>query len=140
MNRADLRRLANDRLADAKALLAARRWTAAYYLAGYAVECGLKSCILADVAATPDVLFEDKRYSEKCWTHNLMQLTDLAGLKVTLAADAAADPDLLANRESMMKWREAGRYERRTRVEAEAFYEAIADKKHGVITWIKQHW
>ncbi len=35
MNRADLQRLANDRIADAKVLLAARRWTAAYYLAGY---------------------------------------------------------------------------------------------------------
>ena len=36
--------LANARVADAEALLQSRRWAAAYYLLGYAVECGLKAC------------------------------------------------------------------------------------------------
>ena len=40
MNRADFQRLANDRIADARALLAAKRWAAAYYLVGYAVVVG----------------------------------------------------------------------------------------------------
>jgi HEPN domain-containing protein len=140
MNRADLHRLANERIADAKALLAAGRWSAAYYMAGYAVECGLKACILARMAAAPEIPFEDKRYSEKCWTHNLSQLVDLAGLKATLAADAAADPDLEANWDTVRWWRESSRYERRTKVIAKAFCEAIADKKHGVMTWIKRYW
>ncbi len=140
MNRADLQRLANGRLADAKALLAAKRWSAAYYLAGYAVECGLKSCILARVAAAPDILFEDKRYSEKCWTHNLRQLLNLAGLKATLDADAAADPNLDAYWDDVKDWSESSRYEQRTRADAERLYEAIADKKHGVMTWIKGRW
>ncbi len=51
MDRADFQRLALDHIADAKALLAARRWGGAYYLAGYAVECGLKACILVRVAS-----------------------------------------------------------------------------------------
>ena len=140
MNRADLQRLANGRLADAKALLAAKRWSAAYYLAGYAVECGLKSCILARVAAAPDILFEDKRYSEKCWTHNLRELLNLAGLKATLDADAAADPNLDAYWDDVKDWSESSRYEQRTRADAERLYEAIADKKHGVMTWIKGRW
>lgn len=140
MNRADLQRLANDRLADAKALLAAKRWAAAYYLAGYAVECGLKSCILARVAAAPDVIFEDKRYSEKCWTHNLIQLVDLAGLKTTFAGARAADPNLEAYWDAVKDWSESKRYERRTKADAEGLYEAIADKKHGVMPWIKGCW
>jgi HEPN domain-containing protein len=70
VNRAELQRLANERIADAKALLAARRWSAAYYLAGYAVECGLKACVLAFVERT-GVIFEDRKYAEKCWTHDL---------------------------------------------------------------------
>jgi HEPN domain-containing protein len=41
----ELRQLAEERLLDAAALLAARRWAGAYYLAGHAVECGLKACI-----------------------------------------------------------------------------------------------
>lgn len=45
MTRSDLQKLAAERIADAKALLAMKRWSAAYYLAGYAVECGLKACI-----------------------------------------------------------------------------------------------
>jgi hypothetical protein len=42
VNKDELRQLAQDRILDAKALLAARRWSGAYYLAGYAVECALK--------------------------------------------------------------------------------------------------
>ena len=45
MNRGDLQLLANIRLDEAKALLAASLPAGAYYLAGYAVECGLKACI-----------------------------------------------------------------------------------------------
>jgi HEPN domain-containing protein len=45
MNRTDLQILAEDRLKDAEVLLASGRFGAAYYLAGYAVECGLKACI-----------------------------------------------------------------------------------------------
>ncbi len=49
MNLVELRQLAEDRLRDAAALLAAGQFSGAYYLAGYAVECGLKACILAHI-------------------------------------------------------------------------------------------
>jgi hypothetical protein len=140
VDRAEFQRLANDRIADAKALLAAKRWAAAYYLAGYAVECGLKSCILSRVAAEAEVVFEDKRYSEKCWTHNLSQLVDLAALKADFAAALGADPDLLANWEVVKDWSEMSRYVRTTKADAEDLYEAVADKKHGVLSWIKGRW
>jgi hypothetical protein len=132
--------LANERIADAKALLAAKRWSAAYYLAGYAVECGLKTCILARVAAATEVLFEDKRFSEKCWTHNLPQLMDLAGLKAALAADTAADPELLSNWDTVKDWTESSRYIRKTKAKAEDIHDAITDRKHGILTWIKVRW
>ena len=44
MDRSDLQVLAEARVVDAEALLEAGRWAAAYYLLGYAVECGLKAC------------------------------------------------------------------------------------------------
>jgi len=47
VNRPQLRQLAEDRILDAACLLACGRPAGAYYLAGYAVECGLKACILA---------------------------------------------------------------------------------------------
>ena len=83
MNRVELQRLAIERLTDAKALLAARRWSAAYYLCGYGVECALKACI-AKLMKSEE--FPDKTFAEKCWTHNLQQLLGLAGLKDELGA------------------------------------------------------
>jgi len=44
MDRTDLQILADARIEDAKVLLNGRRWAAAYYLLGYAVECALKAC------------------------------------------------------------------------------------------------
>jgi hypothetical protein len=44
MDRSDLQVLAEARVADAEALLHGGRWAAAYFLLGYAVECGLKAC------------------------------------------------------------------------------------------------
>src|SRR5262249_32625211 len=129
-----------DLLADAKALLAARRWGAAYYLAGYAIECALKSCVLVRLAAEPEQVFEDRRYSEKCWTHNFPQLVELAGLKAALAADTAADPALFANWYIVKDWSEASRYVRRPKKKAHDLFHAIVGKKHGVLSWIRGHW
>jgi HEPN domain-containing protein len=140
VNRLRWQRVAQARLNDAKAILAVRRWTAAYYLAGYAVECGLKSCILAKVGAAPEVLFEDRRFSEKCWTHDLVQLVDQAGLKATLEADSVADLELRGNWEVVRRWSESVRYRAKTRSEAAELYHAIAEKKHGVMTWIRRYW
>jgi hypothetical protein len=55
-------------------------WDGAYYLAGYALECGLKACILARIERT-GVIFEDKKFSETCWTHNLDVLLKAADLE-----------------------------------------------------------
>lgn len=140
MNRAEFQKLANDRIADAKALLSAKRWAAAYYLAGYAVECGLKSCVLARLADLPEVVFEDKRFSERCWTHTLIQLVDLTGLKAPLADATAADPELLRNWDTAKDWTESSRYTRTGKAKTEDLYIAITDKKHGVLSWIKERW
>jgi HEPN domain-containing protein len=139
MNRTELQRLANERLADAKALLAVKRWSGGYYLAGYAVECGLKACILAHVERT-GVIFEDRKYAEQCWTHDLEGLLRLANLQRAFDADAAGDADLEANWEIVKEWDESSRYRRTPKAHAENLYDAIADKKHGVLSWIKGHW
>ena len=45
MNRAEFKKLALTPLDDARVLLKNRRYSAAFYLAGYAVECSLKACL-----------------------------------------------------------------------------------------------
>jgi hypothetical protein len=138
VNKAELQQLARDRLRDAKALLAAKRWACAYYVAGYAVECGLKACIISHLMKTDE--FPEKRFSEQCWTHNLVQLVALAGLQAAFDADKAADPDLRSCWGTVKDWSEVTRYVRKTKAEALALYRAIIEPKHGVFRWIRSHW
>jgi HEPN domain-containing protein len=138
MNRAELQRLARERIRDAKILLANRRWSGAYYLAGYAVECGFKSCVIAYLMRTDD--FPEKTFSVQCWTHDLPQLLKLASLQAEFKATAAADSVLAINWELVKDWKESSRYERRTRTRAQKLFNAITDKKHGVLPWITSRW
>jgi HEPN domain-containing protein len=138
VNRAAWQRLALERLKDAKALLKLKRWAGAYYMAGYAVECGLKSCIIVYTMKTD--AFPDKRFSEQCWTHDLERLVALAGLAADLARDVVGDTDLLANWEIVRVWKESSRYVLTPKAKAKAMVEAVADSKHGMLSWIKQRW
>jgi len=45
--------VARAREREAKALLAASEWSGAYYLSGYAVECGLKAVLASQFKASP---------------------------------------------------------------------------------------
>jgi len=72
MNRTDLQALAEERLADAQALLASKRYGAAYYIVGYAVECGLKACI-AKLTRAED--FYDKKLAQNIFKHDLKRVS-----------------------------------------------------------------
>ena len=106
-------------------------------MAGYAVECALKSCI-AKLMKSEE--FPDRNFAEKCWTHNLTQLLDLAGLKADFEAALKAALDLRDNWDTVKEWNEESRYARTTKAKAESLYEAITDKKHGVLSWLKLRW
>ena len=142
MNRSDFQRISNERIADAKALLKAKRWSGAYYVAGYAVECGLKSCILIRLTSHAELIFEEtnKRFSERCWTHAIEELVRLAGLEGERQADTDANSDLLRNWLLVKDWSEKSRYQIVSNARATKLYEAITDKKNGVMQWIKSRW
>jgi HEPN domain-containing protein len=132
--------MAGERVRDAAALLKLRRWSAAYYLAGYAVECGLKACVVAYVKRHIEVIFRERRFSEKCWTHDFEELLKVAQLMAQRDADAAANPTLHLNWQVVKNWSETARYERKTRVEGEGLYRAVTDPASGVLPWIRNHW
>jgi hypothetical protein len=142
VNRADWQQMAEEKLLAADALLAASKWASAYYLAGFAVELGLKSCVLSRLAGFPELIFEEKnkKHSEKCWTHELDTLLDLAGLKGDLAAAKKATPALAANWAIVMNWRNDRRYEMKTPTDAQALYSALTYPTMGVMQWIKARW
>jgi len=142
VNRVQWQQFAEKWLVDAKVSLDDRRWHAAYYLAGYAVECGLKACFLVRLAATPEVIFEHRKFCENCWTHNVveLELVKLAGLEPIRVADSAANRALKMNWVVVKDWSAQARYKAISHQKAKQLYAAIADKPNGVMQWIKAHW
>ena len=137
MNRTELQWLAKERIREAKVLLDAQHWSGAYYLAGYAVECALKACIAKGMLAEE---FPDKSFTDKCWTHNLVQLLGPTGLKDDFDAAVQADTDLRDNWNIVKEWTEASRYARKKKADAQDLYDAIIDRKHGVLSWLNRRW
>lgn len=132
-----MRKLANLRLRDAEVLLSERRYDGAYYLAGYAVECGLKACIAKQTRRGD---FPDKTRAQKVFTHDLDDLLALAGLRPQLDIDGRTDPDLELNWAIAKDWDEQRRYTRSTKTEANDILDAISDPAHGVMPWIRKRW
>lgn len=139
VNRTELQRLSNQRIQDALSLLNSQCWSGAYYLAGYSLECGLKSCILAFVERT-GIIFEDNKFAANCWTHDVETLVKQAGLKPERDKDMASNPILGANWQIAKDWSELARYRFFSQTEAEKLYNALTDHTDGVLPWIQQRW
>ncbi len=125
------------RAAEAAALLAAGLWDGAYYLAGYAVECALKACI-AKLTKAEDFP-PPRKVIEQCYTHDLKQLVERAGLADDLAT-ARVNPAFDLNWRLAAAWAEDSRYERRAESDARALWSAITDPTNGVLPWVKFRW
>jgi HEPN domain-containing protein len=139
VNQADLRRMAEERIKDARALIRGKRWEFAYYAAGYLIECALKSCVLARMIHTAWV-FEEKWNARECLTHDFKELIRLAGLTHERDARRAASPAFHANWTTVEAWNVTSRYTSRTEAEAKTLFAAITDKPDGVLRWLKNHW
>lgn len=137
MNRGDLQQLADERARDADALLAAGRWSAAYYLAGYAVECALKACI---AKRTQQYDFPDRDIALKCYTHKIEELVLHAQLKGQRDAATTANAALANNWLTAGGWTEHARYKLWTEADARKLVGAVIDPVDGVLTWLKTYW
>jgi len=139
LNRTELQQLSSERIEDTQALLAASRWPGAYYLAGYSLECALKSCVLAYVERT-GIIFQDRKFAEKCWTHDLEELVKRADLTAERDKAAGTIPDLGKNWLIAKDWTEASRYKMSTQLQAERLFNAINHNTDGVLQWVKTFW
>jgi HEPN domain-containing protein len=127
------------RVGDAQALLKARRWDGAYYLAGYAIECALKACIARSFRR--DHIPDDPKLLGKIYVHDLRALLNLAGLKSPLDTAMSTDPQLEVAWGNVVRWTETSRYERRrSEPEARDLVDAVCNPAHGMIQWIQQYW
>jgi len=138
MNRTDLQLLAEDRLADAEVLLANGRFGAAYYLAGYAVECALKACI-AKLTKAED--FPIKNSTSTVYIHDLKKLATVAAVDVTITQLAKGDQAFGDNWDVVTHWSEESRYDRAVDQRlAELMVDAVANARSGVLQCIRQYW
>ena len=137
MNRADLQEIAELRIRESRALLAAGFPDGAYYLAGYAVECALKACI---ARRTREHDFPDKKLVNDSHTHDLGKLFQLAELKIELDTAVQTDPSMQARLDTVQDWSEASRYQKKTLQEATDLLEAVEDKTGGLLPWIRLRW
>jgi hypothetical protein len=143
VNRAELQKMAEERLKDPKVLLDGGRWEFAYYTAGYAAECGLKSCVLARMIYTAWI-FEEKWQANVCRTHDLNELVKLADLtdqvNEQLKVSSVGGGEFATFWATAVNWTVASRYEAKSEADAKALYAAIADEPNGVLQWIKIYW
>jgi len=137
MNRADFQQLAELRLREAQALLAAGLPDGAYYLAGYSVECALKACIAKRTQLND---FPEKKLVNDSHTHDLGKLLNLAELKDELNAVIVNDPAMESALDRIQEWSETSRYQRKKAQEATALLKAIEDEEGGLLPWIRLHW
>jgi HEPN domain-containing protein len=143
MNRADFQQLAELRLREAEALLAAGLPDGAYYLAGYVVECALKACI---ARKTREFDFPEKKRVNDSHTHDLGRLLVLAGLSEEVQFEFAADSAMEWRWGIVRDWSEESRYEVFQGGEADRIQRAtlminvIGAQNGGVMQWIKLRW
>jgi HEPN domain-containing protein len=137
VDRKDLQALSQVRAREAQGLLSLGLYDGAYYLAGYAIECALKACI---AKSTRRYEFPDRTRVDASYTHELPKLLKLAGLDKMLEERATVDPEFREAWRTVLFWSEQSRYQRYGAEAAAKLVEAVADRKHGVMTWIKLHW
>lgn len=108
MNRFDLQKMAEERVADAAALLDAGRFQAAYYLCGYAVECALKACIARKVR---EFDFPDRKLVNDSYVHNLTKLLIVSDIDQLHYEEASNNRAFARNWGIVKDWSEVSRYD-----------------------------
>jgi hypothetical protein len=136
MNRKEFQKLAAARLREAKLLLSANAPDGAYYLAGYTVECALKACI---AKATERHDFPDLTRARDSYTHNAKKLIVVAGLESALD-EAVRQSEFGWRWKIVIQWNEESRYSSHSAQEASDLIEAIENRKHGILQWLKKHY
>jgi HEPN domain-containing protein len=138
MNRFDLQKMAEERAADAAALLDAERFQAAYYLCGYAIECALKACI---ARKTREFDFPDRKVVNDSYVHDVEKLLKVAGLEQLLEEEGKQNRVFAANWVTVQDWSEASRYDASiTDATASELFLAVKDETNGVLAWLKKWW
>lgn len=136
LTRRDFQRVALERLEDAQHLLEAGRWAAAYYLAGYVIECALK----ARISALTEAESFPPRDTRLHYSHDLDGLLTLAGLDKEFAGAQNESSALRDNWKIVRDWAERSRYFSKGEPQARELVLAVSDPQNGVFVWLQARW
>ncbi|WP_340242028.1 hypothetical protein [Sulfitobacter pontiacus] len=137
MRRTDLQNISLGKLEAAHVLAANKRWSNAYYLAGYSVELALKACVAKLIS---NDTIPDRNLINKVYSHNIGELVGLAGLRTDFEAQKKADSIFAANWAICAEWSPDARYKDTSAAEATYLLHGISDETHGVLPWIRKYW
>ena len=90
--------------------------------------------------ADTGVIFTDRKFSERCFTHSLEDLLKVAALDPFFGMSTSADPVLDKNWEVVKDWNETARYAEWDETKARKLYNAVTDPVNGVLSWIRNYW
>ncbi len=133
----ELKVLAANRLAEAKALLQLEHYAGAWYLAGYAVELALKA-VVCRTLGLPE--YPDSAFRGSLKSHYFRDLVILAGL--TRDFDVRSrNHRFVAFWDLVTTWDVQDRYKvDRTEQQVREFVNAIDDVQDGVLIWLSNRW
>ena len=147
MTREDYRQLSDLHVQHGKALLEGGFYSGAWYISGYAVECGIKACIAKLFRLTADDDFPEPMSGNpgggtiNLRSHNFKFLVQAAGLKLVWDREMNGSRRFRDNWDIVNRWSPEGRYATdRVQSEVVEFYSAIVDPNHGAMECIKRHW
>ena len=128
-----MRLLAESRAEEALALLGSGHYSGAYYLSGYAIECGIKAVLTKSLASHT---LPHYKAAEKVHIHRLADLMGMTGLTPAIAADRVVGPSWIV----VQSWSEQARYRLYDMRSATDMVAAATDPTSGVLQWLKHHW
>lgn len=134
---ANLQEVALSKSADSILLLSHGRFSNAYYLAGYAVEIGLKACIALQFRAEH---IPDRRLVNIIHTHQLHDLVFYAGLKDILTQRKEEEQEFWSNWAQVSSWTPESRYLTVDALTAQAMVHAVSNPQTGILEWIRAYW
>jgi hypothetical protein len=138
MNRSDFQSLTELRVREAEVLVKEKLYDGAYYLLGYAVECGFKASI---AKRTREHDFPpDRKTVDAIYQHDPTKLLKASGLELEHNKEAQANPAFADNWKIIQAWSEQSRYQIvKSEAEMNDFYSAVTGSE-GILTWLKKYW
>jgi hypothetical protein len=118
-------------------LFRAKEFSGAYYIVGYAVECALKACIAKQYKRHD---FPDKKIVNDSYTHDLKKLAAIAKIDEARLERSNSDDIFQKNWDLITRWSEESRYRTTGKTDCKLLLDAIMEKDHGIMPWLKKYW